>query len=51
MGEKPEYEARWEPDHAIADQPDLGDQETKVHGNIKCSALGTQLISLGAARK
>jgi len=25
MGGKPEYKARWEPDGAIADQPDLGD--------------------------
>lgn len=51
MGGKPEYEARWEPDHAIADQPDPGDQETKGQGNIKYSAIGTQLISLSAARK
>lgn len=50
MEGKPEYEARWEPDHAIAEAV-LGDQETKVHGYIKCSAIGTQLISLGAARR
>lgn len=51
MGEKSEYESRWEPDYAIADQPDWGDQETKVHGNIKCSVIGTQLVSLGTTRK
>lgn len=51
MGGKPEYEARWEPDHAMADQPDMGDQVTKIHGSKKCSAVGTQFISLGTARK
>lgn len=45
MGGKPEYEAIWEPDHAIADQPGLCDQEPKVHSNIKCSAVGTSLLA------
>lgn len=50
MGGKPDYEARWEPDYSIVDQPDPGDQEAKVHSHIKCSALGTHLIKLGAAK-
>lgn len=50
MGEKPEYEARWEPDHAVVDRPN-GDQEAKVHSHIKCSALDTQLFNLGAATR
>lgn len=50
MGGKPDYEARWEPDYTIVDQSYPRDQEAKVHSHIKCSALGTHLIKLGAAK-